>query len=106
MPSRRYLHVLAKGVNWSLTQCDKFSAAVLHLGTIIRKGLFSLCLETFEMSQREQTPMYYFSIFDWVKDQLKPLVNTCKYRLQNTNDVIFCLNSLNQKYAPFPLVCY
>ena len=42
----------------------------------------------------------------WVKDQLKPLANTCKYRLQDTNDVIFWLNSLNQKYAPFLLVCY
>ena len=38
----------------------------------------------------------------WVKDQLKPLANTCKYHLQDTNDVIFWLNSLNQKYAPFP----
>ena len=38
----------------------------------------------------------------WVKDQLKPLANTCKYRLQGTNDVIFWLNSLNQKYAPYP----
>ena len=38
----------------------------------------------------------------WVKDQLKPLANTCKYRLQDTKDVIFWLNSLNQKYAPFP----
>ena len=25
----------------------------------------------------------------WVKDQLKPFANTCKYRLQDTNDVIF-----------------
>ena len=25
----------------------------------------------------------------WVKDQLKPLVNACKYRLQDTNDVFF-----------------
>ena len=38
----------------------------------------------------------------WVKDQLRPLANTCKYRLQDANDVIFWLNSLNQKYAPFP----
>ena len=38
----------------------------------------------------------------WVKDQLKPLANTCKHRLQDTNDVIFWLNCLNQKYAPFP----
>ena len=37
----------------------------------------------------------------WVKDQLRPLANTCKYRLQDTNDVIFWLNSLNQKYTPF-----
>ena len=42
----------------------------------------------------------------WVNNQLKPLANTCNYRLQDTNDVIFWLNSLNQKYAPFPLVCY
>ena len=38
----------------------------------------------------------------WVKDQLKPLANTCKYRLQDTNHVIFWLNSLNQKYATPP----
>ena len=25
----------------------------------------------------------------WVKDRLKPLANTCKYRLQDTNGVIF-----------------
>ena len=39
----------------------------------------------------------------WVKDQLKPLAaNTCKYKIQDTTDVMFWLNSLNQKYAPFP----
>ena len=32
---------------------------------------------------------------------LKTLANTCKYRLEDTNDAIFWLNSLNQKYAPF-----
>ena len=25
----------------------------------------------------------------WVNDQLKPSANTCKYRLQDTSDVIF-----------------
>ena len=34
----------------------------------------------------------------WVKDKLKPLANTCKYCLHDTNDVIFWSNSLNQKY--------
>ena len=38
----------------------------------------------------------------WVMDQLKSLANTCKYRLQDTNDVTFWLNSLNQKFAPSP----
>ena len=39
----------------------------------------------------------------WVKDQLKPLANTCKYHLQDKTDVIFWLNSsLNQRYAPNP----
>ena len=49
----------------------------------------------------------------WVKDQLKPLANTCRYHLQDKTDVIFWLNSsLNQKYAPNPppppppLICY
>ena len=42
------------------------------------------------------------NLLHWVKDQLKPLANTCKYRLQDTNDITFWLNSLNQKYAPFP----
>ena len=37
----------------------------------------------------------------WVRDQTKPLANTCKYRLQDTNDVIFWINKLNEKYAPF-----
>ena len=37
----------------------------------------------------------------WVSDQLKPLNDTCKYRLQDTNDVIFWINKLNKKYAPF-----
>ena len=37
----------------------------------------------------------------WVRDQIKPLADTCKYRLQNTNDVIFWINNLNEKYAPF-----
>ena len=38
----------------------------------------------------------------WVKDLLKPLANACKYHLQDMNDVIFWLNSLNFKYAPPP----
>ena len=29
------------------------------------------------------------NLSDWVKDLLKHLANTCQYRLQNTNDVIF-----------------
>ena len=29
------------------------------------------------------------SLSHWVKDQLRPLANTYKYRLQDTNDVIF-----------------
>ena len=37
----------------------------------------------------------------WVKDQLKRLASTCKHGLQDTNDVNFWLNSLNQKYVPF-----
>ena len=37
----------------------------------------------------------------WVKDQIKPLADTCKYRSQDTNDVIFWINKLNEKYAPF-----
>ena len=49
----------------------------------------------------DATPLFKV-LSHWVKDQLKPLANTCKYRLQDTNDVIFWLNSLNQKYAPFP----
>ena len=32
-----------------------------------------------------------------VKDQLRHLANRCKYRLQDRNDVMFWLNSLNQK---------
>ena len=38
----------------------------------------------------------------WVKNQLKPSANSFKYRLQDTNDVIFWLNSSNQKYASSP----
>ena len=60
------------------------------------------------MSQREQTPTYtpecntaVENLSHWVKDQLKLLANTCKCRLQDKNDVIFWLNSLNQKYAPY-----
>ena len=38
----------------------------------------------------------------WVKDQLKPLDSTSKYHSKDTNDVIFWLKSLNQKYALSP----
>ena len=37
----------------------------------------------------------------WVRDQIKPLADTCKHRLQDTNDIIFWINKLNEKYAPF-----
>ena len=37
----------------------------------------------------------------WVRDQIKLLADTCKYRLQDTNDVIFWINKFSEKYAPF-----
>ena len=37
----------------------------------------------------------------WVRDQIEPLADSCKYRLQDTNDVIVWINKLNKKYAPF-----
>ena len=36
-----------------------------------------------------------------IRDQIKPLADTCKYRLQVTNAVIFWINKLNERYAPF-----
>ena len=42
-----------------------------------------------------------------VKDQLKPLANTCKYRLQDTNDVIFerTVGIRNMHPSPWCLIC-
>ena len=37
----------------------------------------------------------------WVRDQIKLLADTCKHRLQDTNDVIFWINKVSEKYAPF-----